>query len=61
VTNQSKGDGLSSHTSRPTDYPPPPTQGIAGGGLAPSEQAMLVDTFPPAKRAAKQRQVFHAG
>src|SRR6202166_100392 len=27
-------------------------QGIAGGGLAPSEQAMLVDTFPPAKRAA---------
>ena len=27
-------------------------QGIAGGGLAPSEQSMLVDTFPPAKRAA---------
>ena len=27
-------------------------QGIAGGGLAPSEQAMLVDTFPPEKRAA---------
>jgi MFS transporter, DHA2 family, multidrug resistance protein len=27
-------------------------QGIAGGGLAPSEQAMLVDTFPAAKRAA---------
>jgi MFS transporter, DHA2 family, multidrug resistance protein len=27
-------------------------QGIAGGGLAPSEQAMLVDAFPPAKRAA---------
>jgi len=27
-------------------------QGIAGGGLAPSEQAMLVDTFPPAERAA---------
>src|ERR1700746_1584099 len=27
-------------------------QGVAGGGLAPSEQAMLVDTFPPAKRAA---------
>src|SRR6516225_3285365 len=26
-------------------------QGVAGGGLAPSEQAMLVDTFPPAKRA----------
>lgn len=27
-------------------------QGAAGGGLAPSEQAMLVDAFPPAKRAA---------
>src|SRR5689334_11583893 len=27
-------------------------QGVGGGGLAPSEQAMLVDTFPPAKRAA---------
>ena len=27
-------------------------QGIAGGGLAPSEQAMLVDTFPAEKRAA---------
>jgi len=27
-------------------------QGVAGGGLAPSEQAMLVDAFPPAKRAA---------
>ena len=27
-------------------------QGMAGGGLAPSEQAMLVDTFPAAKRAA---------
>jgi MFS transporter, DHA2 family, multidrug resistance protein len=27
-------------------------QGTAGGGLAPSEQAMLVDAFPPAKRAA---------
>jgi len=27
-------------------------QGIGGGGLAPSEQAILVDTFPPAKRAA---------
>src|SRR6201987_5115331 len=27
-------------------------QGVAGGGLAPSEQAMLVDTFPPAKRPA---------
>jgi DHA2 family multidrug resistance protein len=26
-------------------------QGIAGGGLAPVEQSMLVDTFPPAKRA----------
>ncbi len=26
-------------------------QGIAGGGLAPVEQAILVDTFPPAKRA----------
>jgi DHA2 family multidrug resistance protein len=25
-------------------------QGIGGGGLAPSEQAILVDTFPPAKR-----------
>ena len=27
-------------------------QGIAGGGLAPSEQAMLVDAFPVSKRAA---------
>jgi DHA2 family multidrug resistance protein len=27
-------------------------QGIAGGGLAPVEQAILVDTFPAAKRAA---------
>src|SRR6201998_2901784 len=27
-------------------------QGIAGGGLAPSEQAVLVDTFPASKRAA---------
>ena len=27
-------------------------QGIAGGGLAPVEQAILVDTFPPAKRAS---------
>src|SRR5260370_31780313 len=26
-------------------------QGIAGGGLAPAEQAILVDTFPPHKRA----------
>ena len=26
-------------------------QGIGGGGLAPSEQAILVDTFPPARRA----------
>jgi MFS transporter, DHA2 family, multidrug resistance protein len=26
-------------------------QGIAGGGLAPSEQAILVDTFPANKRA----------
>jgi MFS transporter, DHA2 family, multidrug resistance protein len=26
-------------------------QGIAGGGLAPVEQSMLVDTFPPEKRA----------
>lgn len=26
-------------------------QGIAGGGLAPVEQAILVDTFPPEKRA----------
>src|SRR5438874_590956 len=25
-------------------------QGIGGGGLAPSEQAILTDTFPPAKR-----------
>jgi MFS transporter, DHA2 family, multidrug resistance protein len=27
-------------------------QGIAGGGLAPVEQAILVDTFPPHKRAS---------
>jgi len=27
-------------------------QGIGGGGLAPCEQAILVDTFPPAKRSA---------
>jgi DHA2 family multidrug resistance protein len=27
-------------------------QGIGGGGLAPCEQAILVDTFPPSKRAA---------
>src|SRR5262245_30633246 len=27
-------------------------QGIAGGGLAPVEQAILVDTFPASKRAA---------
>jgi MFS transporter, DHA2 family, multidrug resistance protein len=27
-------------------------QGISGGGLAPVEQAILVDTFPPAKRAS---------
>jgi DHA2 family multidrug resistance protein len=26
-------------------------QGVAGGGLAPVEQSMLVDTFPPAKRS----------
>ena len=26
-------------------------QGIGGGGMAPSEQAMLADTFPPSKRA----------
>ena len=25
-------------------------QGLAGGGLQPSEQAILMDTFPPAKR-----------
>src|ERR1700754_1374825 len=27
-------------------------QGVGGGGLAPVEQSMMVDTFPPAKRGA---------
>ncbi len=27
-------------------------QGIGGGGLAPVEQSMMVDTFPPDKRGA---------
>src|SRR5260370_39908914 len=27
-------------------------QGVGGGGLAPGEQAILVDTFPPQKRPA---------
>ncbi len=27
-------------------------QGLGGGGMAPSEQAILADTFPPAKRSA---------
>jgi DHA2 family multidrug resistance protein len=27
-------------------------QGLGGGGMAPSEQAIIADTFPPAKRAA---------
>jgi DHA2 family multidrug resistance protein len=26
-------------------------QGVGGGGMAPSEQAMLADSFPPSKRA----------
>ena len=27
-------------------------QGLGGGGMAPSEQAIIADTFPPAKRSA---------
>ena len=36
-------------------------QGAGGGGLQPSEQAILADTFPPAKRGMAFRGLWHCG
>ena len=36
-------------------------QGAAGGGLQPSERAILADTFPPEKRSVAFSLVWHGG
>ena len=36
-------------------------QGAGGGGLGPSEQAILADTFPPEKRGASVRSLWSSG